>query len=111
MASRSLVGPVILGWAFYKVNHRGGYIFQTNYMDELFTAFAKLLPAEMLIEQLEESIREYRATGSEDAKKRIAIWCSMFVMQVSTEGQDIDAVMADISEKKRILKAHEFSKH
>jgi len=80
-------------------------------MQELLLAFAKLLPEEQLIESLEQAISKYKAAPSKDTKGELGMYTMLLAARIGTEDKELPEVLSELSERKRIVAAHEFHKY
>ena len=55
-------------------------------MKELFMLMATITPEEIIIEQLQEAITEYKLLKDEDSKSKVLMNCHMFMMNHMTQG-------------------------
>lgn len=70
-------------------------------MQSLLIAFAKMVPEDKLLDDLEQSLREYRTTRSEDSKSKLALYSMFITTRLATEGKDLLEVLREFDEKKR----------
>lgn len=47
-------------------------------MHELFLMLSSVMPEEMILDELQSSITEYKLNPSEDNKRKISMFCMMF---------------------------------
>ena len=52
-------------------------------MDDLLLIMSNLMPEEMILDELQKALTEYRATG--DGKSKLAMFCSMVLMKEITD--------------------------
>lgn len=79
-------------------------------MQELMIGIAMLLPEETLVEHITESLENFKIDPTDKNKKTLAANCMLFAVRISTEGKDLQTVMNEVAEKKRIISAHEYHK-
>jgi hypothetical protein len=71
-------------------------------MQDLLLLFAKVMPEEMIIEQIEESLTEYKITRTDEAKKKLTMYCMLMATKSGTEGKDIEQITHELGEVRRI---------
>lgn len=69
------------------------------------------MPEEALFEMLESAMTEYKVTPSKEAKDKLGCACMLLATRFGTEGKDTFELAKEMDERRRIVKAHEFSKH
>lgn len=71
-------------------------------MQELVLLFAQIIPEEILLEEIEQALIEFKVTASEDSKNKLAMYCMFFCTKVGTKGKDITEMSKQMSEMSRI---------
>jgi len=71
-------------------------------MIELGLMLAKVIPFEMLVEQMEDELAIYKADPTAEKKEKFVFMCTMIAMNKATEGKDIGQMMRDASDVTRI---------
>lgn len=65
-------------------------------MAKLFLAVAKTMPEEMLFEQLEKAISEYKSQKSESSKKHLMFYLQMAAITFMHEDESIEESLASV---------------
>jgi hypothetical protein len=62
-------------------------------MQELLIILAKTMSEDMLINELEKAILEYKAIKTKEAKKNLSMTCMLALTKFSTENHDMESVL------------------
>lgn len=74
-------------------------------MNDLLIMMAEILPVDLILEQMEESLKEYKLTKSEDSKKALIIACMIFANKhVIEKVGSADKLMKDLDEIRDAVK-------
>lgn len=70
-------------------------------MKELFMLMATITPADVIIEQLEEAIDDYKILKDKDSKNKILMNCHMLLMNHMTDGSTnkMSEILKDMSQQ------------
>ena len=76
-------------------------------MQELFILFAKMVPLDQHLDSLEDALREYKLTGSKEAKEKLGLHSMLVGTAIGTEGQEAFSMMEKMGKQKALLDAFE----
>lgn len=71
-------------------------------MIELGLIMAKILPSEVLIEELEERLKAYKITESKEDYQKFVTCCIMIAMKEATEHEGMESILEKIDRHKRL---------
>ncbi|MGV0919755.1 hypothetical protein ACTS94_05110 [Empedobacter falsenii] len=79
-------------------------------MHQIAMMMAGMMPKEDLIEQLEDSIKEYKINPTDENWNSVSVMCSLIGARsiIDHNGGDLEGVMKTVSEMDKLNKTKEF---
>lgn len=71
-------------------------------MTDLILLMGKMMPMEMIAEEIKEASTEYLLTKSEESKKKLTMYSVLLATKEAVGDRDIDKLSKDLEETKRI---------
>lgn len=71
-------------------------------MTELLVLFAKVMPFEKIVEEIEQNAKDFRLSGNEESKKKLSMFCLVFCMKEAQQDIPAEKILRDMGQMERI---------
>lgn len=77
-------------------------------MSNTLLLFAEIMPEDMIIDEIENTAKEYKITGDPEVRKKLTMFCALFAAKQANNEFGLEKNMKDMDEMKSIRERMNF---